>query len=182
MPKVNLSNYGPFALKPGEKLLEELNRFLVRMGPGGSDDIKFLKYSVKSGIQALKQLNSPERNIGDGLFVPHNSFWFSEDADSIEKDLDTISNFRNPSAGLAALGDSFVPEVLKALSQLVTLLRQKKRKLEEIETKRIMEMIGGGRRRTRNARNRSARNRNARNRNARKTHSARQTRRTRKRV
>jgi len=173
MPKVNLSNYGPFALKPDEKLLQEFNRLLARMGPSVSEDVKFLKFSIKSGIHALKQLNAPEYNIGDGHTVSHMAYFFSKDVDSIKENLVTISNFRNPSAALAALGDSFVPEVRKALSHLVTLLQQKQLELEEIETKRIMEMIGatGGSRktyrtrRTRNSRKTRNRNRKTRNRN-----------------
>ena len=173
MPKVNLSNYGPFALKPGEKLLEELNRLLARMGPGGTDDddVVLLKDSIKSGIYCLNQLKAPEHNLGDGLSVPHNSFWFSLDADGIERDLDTISNFKNPSAALADLGDSFVSEVRSALEQLAALIRQKQRGYEILEAT-------GGRRRTRSAR--KPRNHSARQtRRDRKSHSSRKTRQTR---
>jgi len=157
MPKVNLSNYGPLGHRKTleDTLLEKLNSLLERIRPGIQPwDVMTLMDSIKYGIYSLKQLKAPERRIGFST-IPHAAYIFSMDADGIQEALDDISNIENPTANLAALGDSFVPEVCSALLQVLALVLQKQREYEAMEAT-------GGRRKTRSARkhgsNRKTRN------------------------
>jgi len=171
MPKVNLSNYGPLGhrktVENADTLLEKLSRLLARIGPGVADDVLHLKNSIITGNYCLNQLKAPERSFGLST-TPHTAYIFSMDADYLEEYIDDLRLFENPSANLAALGDSFVPEVRSALLQVVAILRRKQSEYEAMEA-----AATGGRRKTRSARKHGSRRKT---RNARKPRSNRKTR------
>jgi len=164
MPRTFLANLHRKTLE--DTLLETFRRLLARIAPSDEEDIDLLMDSIKYGMDCLMDLMAPQRNIPFIGKTPHKAHYFARDADGVEDAHEQLAHLENPSTNLAALGDSFVPEVRSALLQLVALLRQKQREYE------ILEATGGTRRirsarQTRSARNRSARNRSARNRSAR---------------
>jgi len=175
MPKVNLSNYGPLVKTLEDTLLEKLKSLSDRIRPGIQPwDVVTLMDTINYGIDCLMDLMAPQRNIPFIGKTPHTAHYFARDADGVEDAYEQLSHLENPSANLAVLGDSFVPEVRSALLQLVALLRQKQREYE------AMEAATGGRRKTHNARkprsNRhthTARNRHTHTARNRHTHTAR---------
>jgi len=132
---------------------------LARIGPGNGDeddeeenDLFTLRDSVETGIESLIHAMAPFRNITGMQEQQHKSFYFKLDADEINEfheDLhDRLVRF-GPSVNITAIRDkTLFRDVINALIELETLLRQKQREYEAME---------GGRRRTRSSRSRRAR-------------------------